>query len=186
MGVKKFSYRPVVKSLDGNAGIEFQSNNNERMGLFYQGGGSGRFYFQEYSKTDGVLTNYYENYQLPQPDNNLTSNPTYNILTSKNPVTVTQGGTGATTVDGARENLNIFRSLGALTDANNTNLFGSTLRQANTCANLPTSAAGTYYFLMCFGNSQLALRFTSTGADRLYARYHTNSKWYDWKGVALS
>ena len=79
-----------------------------------------------------------------------------------------------------------FAPLGALTDANNTELYGNTFRQANTCANLPTSAAGTYYFLICFGNAQMAYRFGSNGPDMLYARYFTNNRWYAWKGVALS
>ena len=56
------------------------------------------FIFRQYSDNNSdSLTNYYENYALPETTPNLNSNITYNILTDKNTITVAQGGTGVTT-----------------------------------------------------------------------------------------
>lgn len=43
-----------------------------------------------------------ENFNLPSTYDEIDSNATYNILTSKNVITVSQGGTGQTTLDGAK------------------------------------------------------------------------------------
>jgi len=48
-----------------------------------------------------------ECYVLPEPDLNRTTSATYNILTSKNTITIAQGGTGSTTAAGARSALGI-------------------------------------------------------------------------------
>lgn len=60
-------------------------------------------YFAQY----GNNASHYEVYILPVTDDNLESNPYYSILTTKNTVTVGQGGTGATSAAGARTNMNI-------------------------------------------------------------------------------
>lgn len=60
-----------------------------------------RFFFRQYSYSSSApntRTSYYENYYLPQTASGLTANGSYNILTSKNAVTVAQGGTGKTTL----------------------------------------------------------------------------------------
>lgn len=49
----------------------------------------------------------YEQYYLPDSEKDLSSNKTYHILTTKNPVTVEQGGTGAATVEQAKINLGL-------------------------------------------------------------------------------
>ena len=49
--------------------------------------------------------NYAERYLMPEIATGLTKDVWYNILTTKNPVTVAQGGTGATTAAAARENI---------------------------------------------------------------------------------
>lgn len=65
------------------------------------------FYFTQYSRSssDYSKLNYYEKYELPLTTTNRTSNVSYNILTSKNAVTIAQGGTGATNETDARSNL---------------------------------------------------------------------------------
>ena len=74
--------------------------------IVYDVGGSsggitgGRFYFQQhsYDSSTHTLNSQFEKYQLPnvQADlNDQTGNKTYDILTSKSPVTVAQGGTGS-------------------------------------------------------------------------------------------
>ena len=65
--------------------------------------------FREYSNDSlsGDKLTYYEQFILPTVDNDRASSSTYNILTSKSPVTVAQGGTGATTALDAMHNLGI-------------------------------------------------------------------------------
>lgn len=60
-----------------------------------------RILFRQYSYSSSdpnTRTSYYENYYLPQTASGRTANGSYNILTSKNAVTVAQGGTGKTTL----------------------------------------------------------------------------------------
>lgn len=65
-----------------------------------------RFRFQERSRTStGDPLDYLETYSLPNADSNLSANASYEILTTKNPIRVDQGGTGALTVADARKNL---------------------------------------------------------------------------------
>ena len=68
------------------------------------------FRFFEYSldTNTGNKTKYYETYRLPNVNNNRTSSKDYDILTSKSPVTIPQGGTNATNAAGARSNLGIM------------------------------------------------------------------------------
>lgn len=56
----------------------------------------GSFYFTQYSYTSGTYNRveYYDRYNLPAVAANKTSNNTYSILTTKNTITVAQGGTG--------------------------------------------------------------------------------------------
>ena len=57
--------------------------------------------------TPGGSPQLFEDYNLPNPT--IQSGPAgYFILTTKSPVTVPQGGTGATTFEGARNNLGIY------------------------------------------------------------------------------
>lgn len=65
----------------------------------------GQLHFRQYSGTSDAKTSYYEQYDLPEPNEGRTSTGTYNILTTKSAVTVAQGGTGAKTAAAARSNL---------------------------------------------------------------------------------
>lgn len=58
---------------------------------------SGRLFFREHSGTSNGLTGFYEDYILPICDDNRTDNASFRILTTKEPVTIAQGGTGSTT-----------------------------------------------------------------------------------------
>lgn len=60
----------------------------------------GSFYFIQYSYTSGTYNRveYYDRYNLPAVAADKTVNNTYKILTSKNAVTVAEGGTGRTTL----------------------------------------------------------------------------------------
>lgn len=51
----------------------------------FASGGGGRFYFREHSaNSSGTMLSNYEQYRLPAPDGNRSSNATYDILTTKN------------------------------------------------------------------------------------------------------
>lgn len=60
----------------------------------------GSFYFIQYSYASGTYNRveYYDRYNLPAVAADKTANNTYNILTTKNTITVAQGGTGRTTL----------------------------------------------------------------------------------------
>lgn len=76
-----------------------------------------------------------------------------------------------------------YSLLTGITNANSTTLIGQFFAQANACSNLPTSAAGVYYHVVCFGYAQFAMQYSSSGMTKMYARYYTNSQWYPWKMV---
>ena len=66
----------------------------------------------------GKGTSFYEYYSTPYAANNLTANKYYDLLTTKSAVTIAQGGTGATTAEGALTNLGALPlSGGTLTGA---------------------------------------------------------------------
>lgn len=63
-----------------------------------------RFQFQQFSYNGSLdaVTTVSETFNLPDTAEGLASSESYNILTTKSPVTVAQGGTGATTAAAAR------------------------------------------------------------------------------------
>ena len=65
--------------------------------------------FRQYSVNADCTarTNYFEDYSLPVTDIERTNSIGYSILTTKTPVTVAQGGTGASTAANARTNLGL-------------------------------------------------------------------------------
>lgn len=82
-------------------GIEFQNGSGTNVGgVFQDMSGGNQVYVDEYT-SGGVR----ECYLLPTP--NASTASFYDILTSKNAVTVAQGGTGATTASDARSNLGL-------------------------------------------------------------------------------
>lgn len=86
--------------------LHFKSKSREVGSAFIQTEVQGTFGFYSYNRDqDNNATRYYDGYKLPSPDSNKTTNKNYDILTSKNPVTIAQGGHGATTAAGAVANL---------------------------------------------------------------------------------
>ena len=68
------------------------------------------FSFYEYgpaTSTGTTRSSYYERYSLPAADGGRTGHGTYDILTSKEKVTIAQGGTGAGNASDARDNLGL-------------------------------------------------------------------------------
>ena len=68
-----------------------------------------RFSFRQYSANADATTmsSKHEEFYLPKTDQGLTSNGTYDILTTKSLVKIEQGGTGAADAATARSNLNV-------------------------------------------------------------------------------
>lgn len=85
--------RIIVKSGDGYPAFAHQDANGNFITFIHTNESNHRMYFVQ-KATD---TSYVENYFLPALSTGLTADATYNILTTKSPVTVAQGGTGATT-----------------------------------------------------------------------------------------
>lgn len=66
-----------------------------------------QFLQKSYNSSTGVGLSYNELYRLPTVDADLSANANYDILTTKNAVTIAQGGTGATTAANAKANLEL-------------------------------------------------------------------------------
>lgn len=66
---------------------------NAEYGRIYMGAANygGQLHFRQYSGTSAARTSYYEQYDLPKPDEGRTSTGTYNILTTKSSWTLTSG-----------------------------------------------------------------------------------------------
>ena len=91
-----------------------------------------------YNSSTGAKIGHYDQYQLPEATPNKTKNDGYYILTTKNPVAVEHGGTGATTAAAARSNLGLGASA---------NLLSGTL----TTTEVTLSGAAEYTALVIIG-----------------------------------
>ena len=95
---------------------EFKANSQTNYGCMMQTGSTNQWGVFEYPKEfDGQSTRYYEGYRLPEPSTGLTKNTNYKILTTKAPVSIAQGGTGATTAAQALSNLGAVPLAGGAT-----------------------------------------------------------------------
>lgn len=85
----------------------FKKENYETLSTFMAvANGSGSNYMARIA-VRGKGTNFFEYFSTPVAANNLVENGYYQFLTNKDPVTIAQGGTGATTADEARANLGL-------------------------------------------------------------------------------
>ena len=107
-------------------------------------GGNGQFYGLYYVdsvnghlglRIGNLTSGFYENYHLAS-DASLTANKDYTILSTKAAVTIAQGGTGSTTLKGARDTL-MYEAALISTTAPNANYNGITYSQ------MPATANGT-------------------------------------------
>lgn len=110
---------------------EFKANSQTDIAAMMQTGSTNRWGVYEYPKEfDGQSTRHYEGYLLPEPSTGLTANKNYNILTTKAPVSIAQGGTGATTAAQALTNLGAVPRAGGVTITGNMT-FGGNLWVSN-------------------------------------------------------
>ena len=128
---------------------------------------------------------------------NLGSNNSDNILKASVSPGVTgvlglaNGGTGvsANSNGALLTALNAFgksSASGTITDANNTDLYGSRFFQASACSNLPTSTSGEYYQVEFMGTCQLAFKYSDSGITEAYVRNYVNNQWYPWVDISRS
>ena len=108
-------------ALDDLLSFRNQSTNDEMGRIFCLNRGtvnsSHALVFFENSFTEtGASTTYFETFSLPMADTNRSSNGAFGILTTKNAVTIAQGGTGATTAANARTNLGVKATQTAVSD----------------------------------------------------------------------
>ena len=119
------NFYPVISSSNlNNTRIMLYSNEDKN---YYNG-----LSILQYPKLEST-TSYAEVFMLPAPDTTITGNKYYNILTSKNTITVAQGGTGITT------NPSMLVNLGSTSTAS---IFASTPRPGVT-GTLPIARGGT-------------------------------------------
>ena len=105
---------------------EFKANSQTDIAAMMQTGSTNMWGVYEYPKEfDGQSTRYYEGYLLPEPSTGLTKNTNYKILTTKAPVSVAQGGTGATTAARALTNLGAVPLAGGVTISGNMTFGGN-------------------------------------------------------------
>ena len=141
------------------------------------------------------LTNY-ETFYLPNTTANRTSNADYSILTSKNPVTIAQGGTGATTEKDACANLFAFdlkigTAIPSNSDLNTYTTQGSYYSSSSTISgtltNAPTTGAGFKLVVLSNGQNtnikQIAFHNSST---TISVRNYSGSSWTAWKVITYN
>ena len=106
------------------ASLSFKpSNGSQRLGNIYVFGGDSKstniensyfaFRSYSYSANSTTVSDNYDQYNLPATTAGKTTNSSYSILTSKNAVTVAQGGTGAANAADARTNLGVPSTTGS-------------------------------------------------------------------------
>ena len=104
-------------TIKGNSNtLSFNNSADTRLGLIYLGAVAtnnvyrcGRFYAREYSynSSSGATLDTYETFSFPPVTPDLSENSSYQLLSTKSPVSIGQGGTGATTYKGARDALGL-------------------------------------------------------------------------------
>ena len=108
-GAKTFTSTPTFADNNASPGFRCSPKNNPAANSGWQWMAMGQtngiyrtdhWVFGEYSydSSTGAALNTFEGYRLPTVDADLGSSITYNVLTSKSPVTIAQGGSGQAAV----------------------------------------------------------------------------------------
>lgn len=154
------------------------SYNNTQGELFYympDNAANSYFHFRQYSRSsaDYSVLSFYENFQLPTTNADRTSNGFYNILTTKSAVTISQGGTGATSASGARTNLEVPSKTGE--GAGGTwqiNIGGTATSISSATPTLSTGIENNAITVKTNDNGSL-------GSNNLAIRSALDFRWYD-------
>lgn len=126
-------------------------------------------------------SSYYEQYYLPAPNKNATSHGYYTILTSKEVVSIAQGGTGANTKADAANNLLKYGTKNG--NINDRLSSGYYWLQLPSCINTPygDNPTGHYGFLEVVNalSSDVLQRFTQYHDGDTWVRTNVNG-WQNW------
>ena len=159
--------------------VYLATSGNTRAYMRYNGTGK---YLQlvQYNPDNGK----YENYCFPVANDE--ANSSYNILTSKIPVTIAQGGSGQTTEAGMRGVVFNSSATSGITSYPTT---PGLYRVTTSCAGLPSGA--TYYgVLAIFGAGTYYMHIFASSDNSLYYAYKGSSgapaKWYKVTGTAIN
>ena len=112
--------------------VNFSDTEGNRVGCLQFNASNGKGYIA----IDSVDSDYYDLYNFPERSSGLTANQSYHFLTTKSPVTIEQGGTGATNLQNARVNL-LFSDLTTKTAPTNALVQGVSVFET------PSAAVGT-------------------------------------------
>lgn len=112
--------------------VNFSDTEGNRVGCLQFNASNGKGYIV----VDSADSDYCELYSFPERSSGLTANKTYDFLTTKSPVTIAQGGTGATNVQNARVNL-LFSDMTTTTAPTNALIQGISVLET------PSAAVGT-------------------------------------------
>ncbi|MBQ6240866.1 MAG: hypothetical protein IJK56_11000 [Firmicutes bacterium] len=103
---------PTVRSLAAyGSGINFALQDGVEPNAIYARvfqfptNNCGRIFLRQMSGTENGMTGFYEDYVLPTCDAGMTANRTYFLLSTKETVTIAQGGTGATSAKSALDSI---------------------------------------------------------------------------------
>lgn len=165
----------------------FYHSTSSREYAFIQTATDGSFAFYTYGNGESKWTGY----ALPGPNTGLTANKKYDILTTKNTVTVAQGGTGATNMLGAQANL-LTTDSSKITATTNLNTILQTGRfkmegNASKTYNWPADANGARCLIIQEGalNNNTYGYWKQTahmlGQNRTYSRNYHWDHWMEWK-----
>lgn len=113
-GRKTFTNNPYITSTGSYPELEFQglsgtTSDRTAQVTNYVSASNSYMYFACYKMSGGNRTGYYDSYRFPDQTTDSANHPNY-ILTTRSAVTVTQGGTGATSAVNARNNLQIWNT----------------------------------------------------------------------------
>lgn len=117
---------------------------------------------------------YAERYMLPEVGSGLTADVWYNILTSKKPVTIAQGGHGATNKKNARKNLGAEIQVGTATVGTT----GVAITFPDAFSGIPVVTAN--------GSDQTAIRVTNVTATGCTLTAGTSGNTVQWQAIYIS
>lgn len=137
--VLQFFTRNAVPIVDGDQNVVITDLTTKYNNAIIVGDYTNQFVFREHHITGEGIENYY----LPAPTNENPPKQDYDILTTKNLITIAQGGTSAATAQGARQNLQVPYYYGNNNDSNDPTFEGNVYIKKRTSAKGLLTTDGT-------------------------------------------